>query len=75
MLALPIDGQCKGIGKIKKKKKEIIFVVFSTKDNVLSTLYLNLPHVYFKIIFKISLSVQFVNLNFMEFRLPVYKIS
>lgn len=59
----------------KKKKREIIFVVFSTKDNVLSTLYLNLPHVYFKIILKKSLSVQFVNLNFMEFRLPVYKIS
>ena len=40
-------------GKKKEREREIIFVVFSTKDNVLSTLYLNLPHVYFKIIKKI----------------------
>ena len=74
MLTLPRDGQCAGIGEKKKREREIIFVVFSTEDNVLSTLYLNFPHVYFKIIKK-SLSVEFVNMNFMEFRLPVSKIS
>ena len=71
VLALPIDSQCAGIGG---ENTEIMFVVVSTEDNVLSTLTWICPMFILKLQQK-SLSAEFLNLNFMEFRLPVYKIS